>query len=129
MGKGNSKVTFIFRIRLTNCSGGGRKSGMMRNSIGSSVYLVRFFICLASFSPVSGANDPYHSPSRRESNSQYSTAYPTKTIISRFRPTVYKVARDDASGIVKCFLCRNKIHGVSQRVLRVLGIVPFEARF
>ncbi len=51
-------VTRTLSSFCASCAGGGRKSSITRNSMGSSVYFIFFFIGRFSFPPISGANDP-----------------------------------------------------------------------
>jgi hypothetical protein len=92
----NPIVTFVLSSRNANCSGSGRKSGMIFSGpMGSFVYLM-FFIYFLSFPPVSGSDDPYHVISISKADRHNAVADFAKTIKPDLCLAVGQVLRYDS---------------------------------
>ncbi len=121
-------VTFTSSSRNANASGGGRKScTILTGPIGSSLYLIRFFIDPFALSPVAGADDADRAAPVGEADGQDASASRAEAVIARLRAAVRQVLRDDAARVAErelCFRERNPMLGAVRAVFRG---VPLEA--
>ena len=121
-------VTFCLSCLKTSLSGGGRKSSMISMSpMGSSVYLIFFFINFFTFSPITSTKDSNIIFPVGKSHCHNSLIYSSDTIISFLTGAMSFIRSDDSKWIIECILSFNKRNIMFRKVFAVLIFAPFKA--
>jgi hypothetical protein len=96
--------------------------------MGSSVYVILFFIKFVTPPPISGSEDPDDVVSIGESDSQDAVADFPEAVESLFRVAMLLVQQDHTLGIGKGMLRKHKGYAVFLLIQPVLDRIPFKVR-